>query len=210
MTDCNPVECTDQVEFIDDFLGSVHVFSSAVNHLLEGQIRSLTGPPLRFSQLKLLHLIALTDGHSIGEVAAFLGVSTAAASKAVDHLVRDHLVQRVEAAGDRRAVELSLTDAGRQLLTAYDRATHQLLHVIFDRIPPERLRESARLLDGLSVGIVDNDDRSDEVCFRCGMHFRQTCLLRKAPGRRCHFLSARTRPRTKTARQGSDVKVNTP
>ncbi|NNG17313.1 MAG: MarR family transcriptional regulator [Gemmatimonadales bacterium] len=209
MNEGNPVECTDQVEFIDDLLGSVHVFSSAVNNLLVGQVRTLARPSFRFTHLELLHLIALTDGHSISEVAAFLGVSSPAASKAVDQLVRDHLVRRVESTGDRRAVELSLTDAGRQVLTAYDCAIHQQLQAIFAEFPPEQLRSTARLLDQLSLGIIEDEDAPDQVCFRCGMHFRRTCLLREAPRCRCHLLSAR-KSRTKRARQDRSVKVNTP
>jgi DNA-binding MarR family transcriptional regulator len=204
MTECSPVE------FIDDFLGSVHVFSSAANNLLTGQLRAVSGPRFQFAHLKLLHSTALTDGHSISDVAAFLDVSNPAASKAVDQLVRGHLVRRVEAAGDRRAVELSVTDAGRQVLAAYAGAIHQPLQTIFHRVPPEQPRETARLLDGLSLRMVGNDDGPQELCFRCGMHLRQTCLLRKAPRRQCHFLSARKRPQNKSARQDPSVKVNAP
>ena len=98
---------------IDDFLGSVNIFSTSVHELLERQLKDITKSPITFSQLKLLNLVALTEGHTIGDVAAFLGVSNAAASKAVDRLVRRQLLLREEAAADRRAVKLSVTQAGR-------------------------------------------------------------------------------------------------
>ena len=74
-------------EIINDFLGSTHVFASSVNDVIEERLLREVGPPqLTFSQFKLLKLVALTDAQTIGDVAAFLRVSNAAASKAVDKL----------------------------------------------------------------------------------------------------------------------------
>jgi hypothetical protein len=67
---------TSPIRLIDDFLGSVQIFSSAVNDLLEEQLREVTGSGLTFSQLKLLNLIAHTEGHTITDVAAFFRALT--------------------------------------------------------------------------------------------------------------------------------------
>lgn len=175
---------TSPIKLIDDFLGSIQIFSSAVNDLLEDQLREITGSNLTFSQLKLLNLIAHTEGHTVSDVAAFLGVSNAAASKGVDRLVRRGLLRRDEAESDRRAVELSLTQAGRDLLNKYEALTHRAMTELFGGLSSKELRDTARLLDRLSVSIVDQDD---EVCFRCGIHFRDRCLLRQARRRDCYF-----------------------
>ena len=109
-------------ELINDFLGSTHVFASSVNDVIEERLLREVGPPqLTFSQFKLLKLVALTDAQTIGDVAAFLRVSNAAASKAVDKLVRQGLLVRKEAQSDRRAIQLSLTASSRQVLAAYNR-----------------------------------------------------------------------------------------
>ncbi len=72
-----------------DFLGSTHVFTSAVEEILEkGILEEIAGKRLTLSQFKLLRMVALTDARTISDVALFLGVSNAAASKAVDKLVR--------------------------------------------------------------------------------------------------------------------------
>ncbi len=193
------MEQTSPIKLIDDFLGSIQIFSSAVNDLFEEQLREVTGSGLTFTQLKLLNLIAHTEGHTVSDVAAFLGVSNAAASKGVDRLVRRGLLKREEAESDRRAVELSLSDEGRVLLEKYEAVTQKAMSELFGGLSPKELRDTARLLDRLSVSIVDQED---EVCFRCGIHFRDRCLLRQARRRDCYFhlhrkakqMSARSTP----------------
>jgi DNA-binding MarR family transcriptional regulator len=173
---------------IDDFLGSVTVFSTAVRELLEGELRVVSNNRITFNQIKLLSLIARTDGHTIGEVATFLGVSNAAASKAVDRLVRRQLLSREEAKADRRAVDVSLTEAGSQLLANFETAVRSSLRAIFTSVSPDRLSDTAKLLDRLSVTTVGRQrGKKDEVCFRCGIHFRDRCLLRQMTGRECYF-----------------------
>ena len=193
------MEQTSPIKLIDDFLGSIQIFSSAVNDLFEEQLREVTGSGLTFTQLKLLNLIAHTEGHTVSDVAAFLGVSNAAASKGVDRLVRRGLLKREEAESDRRAVELSLSDEGRVLLEKYEAVTQKAMTELFGGLSPKELRDTARLLDRLSGSIVDQED---EVCFRCGIHFRDRCLLRQARRRDCYFhlhrkakqMSARSTP----------------
>ena len=92
-----------RVSIINDFLASMNIFSSAIHELMAEQLRDELGGELTIPQLKLLKLIAKTNTESLGEVAAFLGVSNAAASKSVDRLVRRDLVLRKESADDRRA-----------------------------------------------------------------------------------------------------------
>ena len=84
-------------EMIGEVLGSVQVFSSAIRDLLEeGLLLETARERLTFSGLKLLKLIAFTDSNTIGEVAAFLGVSDTAASKVADKLARRRLLRHSE------------------------------------------------------------------------------------------------------------------
>lgn len=177
----------DRARLIQDVLGSAHIFSSAVNDLMQERLLAITGEQLTFSQLRLLKLVALTDSYNISDVAAFLGVSNAAASKAVDRLVRRQLLNRTEAVEDRRAVKLSLSEAGRRLLDQYEALTKEVLAEIFGRFSSEGLRETAKLLDQLSLSLVDHEAGGDEICFRCGIYFREKCLLRSNGPQSCHF-----------------------
>jgi DNA-binding MarR family transcriptional regulator len=176
-------------QLIQDVLGSAHIFATAVNDLMEKRLQALTGEQLTFSQIKLLKLISRAESYNISQVAAFLGVSTAAASKAVDRLVRRELLRRSEAAEDRRAVELALTDEGRRMLERYERLTRDTLESLFGGFSADGLRQTADLLDSLSVNIVEKEGVEGELCFRCGIYFRRKCLLRSASGRECHIYS---------------------
>ncbi len=179
-------------QLVHEFLGSAHIFYSAVSEAVEKRLlREVAGSQLTFSQLKLLRLVELTDGQSISDVAAFLGVSNAAASKAVDKLVRRKLLRRAEGKTDRRSTRLSLTPHSRRLLVAYEEARDRELTGIFEKLPQEDLRLAAGLLDQLSAGILERDGHEAESCFHCGVYFRENCRVRKLLNRNCFYVQHR-------------------
>ncbi len=179
---------------IEDFLGSTRVFASALADVLEAALlRQVAGSRVTVPQLKLLKLVTLTDKHIIGDVAAFLGVSAAGASKAVDKLVRRALLRRTEGTADRRACELSLTPSGLRLLAAYETAKKEKLARIFGRTAPEELNRVAEVLDRLTAAIVDHTAKPEEICLQCGIYFREKCLLRELVRRTCFYQSHKVR-----------------
>ncbi len=171
-----------------DFLGSTHVFTSAVEEILEkGILEEIAGKRLTLSQFKLLRMVALTDARTISDVALFLGVSNAAASKAVDKLVRRKLLRRTEGQPDRREICLSLTEPTRRLLAAYDEKKNRKLAEVFRGFPDDELKRAARLLDRLSAGLVDHHASAEEVCLQCGIYFREKCVVRQLVKRNCFY-----------------------
>ncbi len=179
---------TDTINLVDDFLGSAHVFASAVADVIEARLlKEVTQNQITTSQLKLLKLISLTGTRTIGDVATFLGVSNAAASKAVDKLVRMMLLRRSEEETDRRAIHLSLTQPSRRLLANYDAARQRKLQEIFRDFDPKELQKAATLLDRLSACIVDSSANPEQMCLQCGIHARKECVLRTILKRSCIF-----------------------
>jgi DNA-binding MarR family transcriptional regulator len=176
-----------ETRLLNDFLGSAEIFTSAVHDLMAKQLKELTGSDVTFSQLKLLKMVAATGGYSVSNLAQFMGVSTAAASRAVDRLVKRGLLNREEAADDRRAVQLSLTQEGADLLEQYDQAAEIALRSAFESLSSEQLQETGNLLDQLSVKLVDRGNGSNTMCFRCGIHFRDRCLLRQSQHGACLY-----------------------
>jgi DNA-binding MarR family transcriptional regulator len=178
-----------------DLLGSTHIFTSAFRDILEkGILREIAGKQLTSSQFKLLYMVAITDAQTISDVALFLGVSTAAASKAVDKLVRRKLLRRAEGKPDRREIRLSLTEASRRLLDAYESKLERKLAQIFRGIPEDELIRATRLLDRLSAGLVERHSSPDEVCLKCDMYFREKCVVSSMLGRKCFYQVVRGRP----------------
>ena len=173
---------------IDDFLASTHVFAAAVRDVVEQRILDqVAGGQVTVPQVKLLKLVAMTQGYTLGDVASFLDVSNAAASKAVDRLVRRDLLQRSEDPDDRRAMHLSLTQAGDCLLSAYESARRRKLESIFEQFAAEDLQRAAELLDRISADIVDHASDPAELCLRCGIYFRETCRVRQLVRRNCFY-----------------------
>jgi DNA-binding MarR family transcriptional regulator len=184
----------ERTTIINDFLASMHIFSSAIGELMAAQLETELGGELTIPQLKLLKLIARTETESISEIAAFLCVSNAAASKAVDRLARRGLVERVESKGDRRATRLSLTVKGTFLLKRYEDVQNRVLEGLFRQFMPEEFVQTAELLDQLSADLVDLESGTQELCFRCGIYFRDKCVLRNAHDRIC-YCNLRRRPK---------------
>ena len=187
-----------KADLIHDFLASAHVFAAAVaDEVEETLLRRTGGREITPSQLKLLKLVSLTETQTIGSVAAFLAVSAAAASKAVDRLVRKGLLARREGATDRRYINLALTDSGRRRLEAYESARRRRLLEMFGDFAGEELKGASALLDRLSLRVAESAEGAEEVCLKCGIYFRRDCLVRRLEGRRCLYLQM-TQPQRRT------------
>lgn len=193
-------------EMLQEFLGSAHVFATAVDQVVERRLlEEVAGKEVSLSQFRLLKMVAQTDAQTITDVALFLGVSSAAASKAVDKLVRRRLLSRTEGQPDRREIRLALTQSSRRLLAAYDRRKQRKLGKIFRQFPAEELLRTAKLLDRLSAELVDHHDHGDETCLQCGIYFRDRCLVRQLVQRNCFYL--RNKSKSKRAAQPTTIQI---
>jgi len=180
------MEAEQRIQLIQQVMGASHVFCSAVNELLERTLGEASDGQLAMSQVKLLLLIARPEHRfKVTDVADFLGVTNAAASRAIERLVQRGLVDRTISRDDRRAVDLALTDQSRELLARFTEARNEELLSLLGRVPEEKLARVSGLLDELSVLLLDLESEEKERCLRCGMHFRSGCVLRDVLGREC-------------------------
>lgn len=179
-----------RADLVGDLLASAHILRSALGRVMEDRLlREATGGSLSAAQLRLLKLVALTEKHFLSDIAVFLGITKAGASRAVDRLVRRSLLRRSEVLGNRRAMELSLTEPARQLMAAYEAASHRKLRQIARRFQPEELIQGAQVLERVAAVLVDGAARTDQFCVDCGMYFRPRCLLRALAPRICFYES---------------------
>lgn len=175
-----------KVELIRQVMGASHVFCSAVGELLDRTLAQASDETLAMSQIKLLLLIARPDQRfKVTDVAEFLGVTNAAASRSIERLVQRGLVDRTVSREDRRAVDLSLTPRGRELLDGFTAVRDAELLRILGDYPEESLRSIVTLLDNLSVELLGIESGDDPRCLRCGVHFRNGCVVRDVLGREC-------------------------
>jgi DNA-binding MarR family transcriptional regulator len=167
-------------------MGSAHVFSSAIDDLLDRTLFDVSSDGLGMSQVKLLLLLARPgQRYKVMDIAEFLGVTNAAASRSIDRLVQKGLVDRTISRDDRRAVDLALTPASRDLLARYAKVRNAELLRLLGDYPQEKIGELVGLMDDLSLRLLGGSERGSEKCIRCGIHPRSTCALRSVFGREC-------------------------
>ena len=176
----------EQIERIQQVMGASHIFCTTVNELLERTLEEASDEQLVLSQVKLLLLIARPGQRfKVTDVAEFLGVTNAAASRAIDRLVQRGLIDRSVSPEDRRAVDLTLTDASRELLAQFNRIRNRELLRVLGDVQEEKLELAAELLDELSVRLAELETEEEERCLRCGIHFRNGCVMRDVLNREC-------------------------
>ena len=183
-----------QSRTVTEFLGSAHVFVSALMDVMEQKvIEQVSGGKLTFEQLKVLQLVAKADRHNVSDVSAFMQVSNAAASKMVDKLVRKKFLRRGEGAADRRHTHLFLTNAGARLLTVYEARRLEATVKLLESMPLREIRNLSGTLDKLSARIVNHAIGADDVCLQCGIRFRERCVLGDDSGDTCTYMRRRRR-----------------
>jgi DNA-binding MarR family transcriptional regulator len=118
---------------------------------------------LGLSAAQLFVLTKLADGQSlsVGELAERTLTSQSSVSEVVQKLVTAGLVARVRSTIDARSVELSLTDAGRKILTKAPIAPQDYILAALDRMPPRDRKQLARLMGRLvkETGAVNMSSR---------------------------------------------------
>lgn len=180
-----------------DLIGAVRMLSETVEELVERRLQQeIAGERLSHSQWKLLEIFALTEVGNVTDLATFQGVSTAAASKAVDRLVRLGLLTRTEDPDDRRHICLSLSDEGRQLINTY---LNELERRITQLFPPSALVESGELTDGLEGLLASSQAMKQDlerICSRIHLTRHSACVVEQKMGGKCsHRMNSRARAR---------------
>src|SRR5574340_285036 len=169
-----PMAATSRDVLVREFMGSVQIFLVAVSGVIEERLlRDGSEKPLTLSQLRVLALLAHTEVRTVGEVAVSLRISDAAASKAVDKMVR------------------------RKLVRPYESSRNRELARLFEEIPQADVRRAALLLERLTSRIVNQNGRPEGICLQCGIHLQKRCLVREAARSDCAWMQRKNRSKTR-------------
>jgi DNA-binding MarR family transcriptional regulator len=95
------------------------------------------GDEVTLPQYRALVVLAAQGPQGTAELAAALAVNPSTATRMCDRLVRKGLVRRHRQAGDRRAVRIALTPAGRDLVTEVTRQRRAELARLLSALSPE-------------------------------------------------------------------------
>ena len=202
------MEPTEANQLANDLMGSAHVLVAAILNIKNAVLADVAGKRLSFSQLKILKLVDFCGPQGVGEIAAFLCVTDAAASKSVDYLVRRRYLRRAVGKPDRRHSELSLTAAGRKILREYDASKDRVVGEALRQFDRDDVRQTVAFLDRLTGALVNGSARHEEICLQCRIYLRQRCLIQDAARTDCQY-HRRRRSRETDPRQPLKAKTQT-
>jgi DNA-binding MarR family transcriptional regulator len=95
------------------------------------------GDEVTLPQYRALVVLAARGPQGTAELAAALAVNPSTATRMCDRLVRKGLVRRHRLAGDRRAVRIALTAAGRDMVTEVSQRRRAELARLLGALPAE-------------------------------------------------------------------------
>ncbi len=102
---------------------------------------------LTMTQLRLMYVLLVDDGCSVGELAGRMSVRPATVTGLTDRLVRQELIERQADLEDRRVVRVSLTAEGRRVLGEIEAAARAYLGPVFAGMGDDAVRRLTTLLE---------------------------------------------------------------
>ena len=120
-------------------------------------LRSLAASeaPITLPQYRMLATLDADDRQNVRDLAARLGVERSTATRMCDRLVSAGLIERGEDPSDRRAVVISLTGLGREVVAAVTRARRDSVAALLRSFPPARREQLVDLL-GEFAALAEN------------------------------------------------------
>lgn len=98
------------------------------------------------AQYRALVVLASRGPQRVGDLAAVLDVAPSTAGRMCDRLLRKGLIRRHRARADRRAVQVSITAAGQQVVAEATARRRELIAEILGRLPAAEQPGVARAL----------------------------------------------------------------
>ena len=150
----------DQGVEVDDTIADAFVIASRA--LVGLAIRSINAAPVEVTlpQHRLMVLLAARSSRTIGDLAEQLGIDQSNASRLTDRLEKLGLIARERSTSDRRAVDVSLTTVGEELLETVHTHRRQEVKRVLAHMSPRQLNAMVRALNSFSTAAEENTDKN--------------------------------------------------
>lgn len=100
---------------------------------------------LKPSQIMILNLLEMNEQINMSALANQLAISKEQASRVITYLVENGYVERAHDRSNRRVVNVSLTDRGRELVNAFREAYDDSLLASLDKLDEEEKKEFVQI-----------------------------------------------------------------
>ena len=139
---------------VDDVLTASRAFVAVATRSLGAAADDTT-----LAQYRALVVLASRGPQRVGDLAGFLDVTASTAGRMCDRLLRKGLIRRHRARQDRRAVQVSITPAGRQVVAQATARRRELIAAILGQLPPAEQPAVARALRTFADAAGEIPDR---------------------------------------------------
>jgi DNA-binding MarR family transcriptional regulator len=135
-------------------------FVTASRALVAIAIRSIEAAPVAVTvpQHRVLVLLAADGPQAIGTLAQQLGVNPSNATRVCDRLERLDLVRRSRSTSDGRAVNVTITPAGRQLVDAVTESRHREVAAVLRAFSPVQVEAAVAALTAFNRAAHERSD----------------------------------------------------
>lgn len=141
-------------------------------------IKRSTNLSLSKRQFEILKILFVSGSFSVSELAKFLRISRAAASKSINNLVRHGLVERNIPSLDRRMVLVSILSTGESIVKQYFDLSHKQEVEILNQFNDEELQNFEKILYRYINALMnDYQNELELICLSCHSKFSEACPL---------------------------------
>lgn len=101
------------------------------------------------TQFNMLDLLSKKESHKVTDLAEKMGVKPSAVTTMIDRLTNNGLVSRRHDENDRRAVLVSITSEGREVLRSFEEKCRNLIKRYLSHLEPNELEAFATIYEKL-------------------------------------------------------------
>lgn len=101
------------------------------------------------TQFSMLDLLSKKESHKVTDLAEKMGVKPSAVTTMIDRLANNGLVSRRHSENDRRAVLVSITEEGREVISKFEGKCRSVIKSYLSHLEPNELESLATIYEKL-------------------------------------------------------------
>lgn len=158
------------------------------NDIIERKnLLDLTTIDLSDNQFIILKILSVTGPRSVSNLADALNISTAAASKNIDHLVKKKLISRKVVSTNRRKVDVSILLKGRNIVDGYNLNCEDKINSVLSHYSNSDQELFNSMIDKFIFYCIVEEDNLSLFCLQCGGKYEGQCPIGNIE-HGCYFL----------------------
>lgn len=135
-----------------EFIDAWTVFLASYRRA-RGRVAAQPDGELTLSQHQVLLALDENEEMRVGELAVAAGIAAPTATRMLDRLEQDGFIERHVSANDRRAVAVSLTAAGQEMLAHKRDAVIEKILRVYEALAPEQRGHASPVLRAMADAI---------------------------------------------------------